>query len=182
MQMPLMKNKVRDLMVPIDKYVTAKVDNTLQEAVEKLEEGFLKRDPGERHRTILVLDESGTLVGIIDFRRIIEVLIPECSEKLRMRLEDLGLALMSVTSTSKGAAGTGLTFRDRALKNAQTKVRDIILKTRGATQADDDLLEAVKIKCSNNLTVLPVYEGDQLVGVLRDVDVFLAIARILRQE
>ncbi len=180
--MPLMKNRVRDLMVPIDKYAVVTVDSSLEEAVAKLEEGFLKSDPGERHRTILILDESGGLVGIIDFRRIIEVLIPECSEKLRKRLEDLGLALMSVSSPAEHIDDTKSQFRDRALKNAQTKVRDIMLKTRGSTQADTDLLEAIKIKCSNKLTVLPVYDGEELVGVLRDVDVFLAIARILRQQ
>ena len=178
--MPLTKNKVRDLMVPIDKYAVAKADSSLEDAVSRLEEGFLKEDPGGRHRTLLVLDESGTLVGVIDFRRIIEVLIPECSEKLRKRLEDLGLALMSVRSTSDHPDEAGFQFRDRVLKNAQTRVRDIMLKTRGATQADADLLEAIKIKCSNKLTVLPVYDGKRLVGVLRDVDVFLAIAEILR--
>ena len=74
------KNKVRDLMVPIDRYAVTTVETSLEDAVKKLEEGFLKKDPGERHRTILVLDESESRVGIIDFRRIIEVLIPECSE------------------------------------------------------------------------------------------------------
>jgi hypothetical protein len=57
-----------------------------------------------------------------------------------------------------------------------------MLKTRGSAQADSDLLDAIKVKCSNKLTVLPVYDGEKLVGVLRDVDVFLAIAQILRQE
>ena len=180
--MPLLKKKVRDLMVPIDKYAVVSADSSLQEAVAKLEEGFLKPDPSERHRTILILDESGTLVGVIDFRRIIEVLIPECSDKLRKRLEDLGLALISVRSPAGHEDETKSPLRERALKNAQTSVRDIMLKTRGATQADADLLEAVKVKCSNKLTVLPVYEGEKLVGVLRDVDVFLAIAQILRPQ
>jgi CBS domain-containing protein len=167
-------------MVPIDKYAVTTVARSLKEAVARLEEGFLKEDPGERHRTLLVLDVSGKLVGTIDFRRIIEVLIPECSEKLRKRLEDLGLALMSVRSPEEDSEDAGSRFRDRVLKNAETKVGDIMLKTRGSTQVDADLLDAIKIKCSNKLTVLPVYDGDRLVGVLRDVDVFLAVAEILR--
>lgn len=179
--MPLRNNKVRDLMVPIDKYAVTSVDNSLGEAVSKLEEGFLKDHTRERHRTILVVDESGALVGILDFRRIIEVLIPECSDTLRKRLEDLGLALMAVGSAAENPNDAASLMRERALKNAQTKVGDIMLKTRGATRADSDLLEAIKIKCSNRLTVLPVYDEDKLVGVLRDVDVFLAIAEILRE-
>ncbi|MFC1834296.1 CBS domain-containing protein [Thermodesulfobacteriota bacterium] len=175
------KNKVRDLMVPIDRYAVTTVNSKLQEAVAKLEEGFFEEDPGRRHRTILVLDESGNLVGTIDFRRIIEVMIPECSELVRKRLEELGLAVMEIRAPAENPNDAGAQFRDRALKNAQTKVRDIMLATRGSIQADADLLEGIKIKCSNKLTVLPVYVGKKLVGVLRDVDVFLAIAEILRK-
>ena len=176
----MIRNRVKDLMVPIEKYAVTTSDRSLEEAVAKLEEGFLKKDPAERHRTILVLDEAGALVGIVDFRRIIEVLIPECSEKLRKKLEDLGLALMLVRYHTEKPDDSGAEFRKRVIKNAQTKVADIMLKTRGATQADADLLDGIKVKCSNKLTVLPVYEGEKLVGVLRDVDVFLAIAETLR--
>jgi CBS domain-containing protein len=167
-------------MVPIECYAVITVNDTLQEAVTKLEEGFLKQHPGGRHRTILVLDESGTLVGILDFRRIIEVLIPECSEKVRKKLEELGLAVMAIRAPEGSRDDAGAQFRDRALRNAQTKVRDIMLPTRGSIEADSDLLEGIKIKCSNRLTVLPVFEEERLVGVLRDIDVFLAIAEVLR--
>ena len=179
--MPLVKKKVKDLMVPIEKYAVTSAGSSLKEAVAKLEEGFLKTDTSERHRTILVLDESKKLVGIIDFRRIIEVLIPECSEKLRKKLEDLGLALMSIRSPLEDLEEAGAKFKDRVMKNAETKVADIMLKTRGSVQVGTDLVDAIKIKCSNKLTVLPVYDGDSLVGVLRDVDVFLNIAEILRK-
>ena len=179
--MPLVKKKVVDLMVPIEKYAVTTGGSSLKEAVAKLEEGFLKVDPSERHRTILVLDESGKLVGIVDFRRIIEVLIPECSDKLRKKLEDLGLALMSIRSPLEDLEEAGAKFKNRVMQNAQTKVADIMLKTRGSVQLDAELLEAIKIKCSNKLTVLPVYNGNKLVGVLRDVDVFLNIAEILRK-
>jgi CBS domain-containing protein len=179
--MPLVKKKVVDLMVPIEKYAVTTAGSSLREAVAKLEEGFLKVDPSERHRTLLVLDESGKLVGIVDFRRIIEVLIPECSEKLRKKLEDLGLALMSIRSPLEDLEEAGAKFKNRVMKNAETKVADIMLKTRGSVQLDAELLEAIKIKCSNKLTVLPVYNGNGLVGVLRDVDVFLNIAEILRK-
>jgi predicted transcriptional regulator len=179
--MPLVKKKVEDLMVPIEKYAVTTAESSLREAVSKLEEGFLKVDPSERHRTILVLDQSMKLVGIIDFRRIIEVLIPECSEKLRKKLEDLGLALRSIRSPLEDLEEAGAKFKNRVMNNAETRVADVMLRTRGSVQMGADLVEAIKIKCSNKLTVLPVYNGDKLVGVLRDVDVFLNIAEILRK-
>jgi CBS domain-containing protein len=40
-------------------------------------------------------------------------------------------------------------------------------------------MEALKLMHRNKVTVLPVYEGDKLVGVLRDSDLFLATANIL---
>jgi predicted transcriptional regulator len=33
----------------------------------------------------------------------------------------------------------------------------------------------------NKITVLPVYEGDKLVGVLRDSELFLAAANVLME-
>jgi CBS domain-containing protein len=42
-------------------------------------------------------------------------------------------------------------------------------------------MEALKLMHRNKVTVLPVYEGDTVVGVLRDSDLFLATASILTE-
>ena len=67
------------------------------------------------------------------------------------------------------------------LKNAETQVGEIMLKIRGTIQADADLMEALKLIYANKITVLPVYDGDKIIGVLRDSDLFLTVADILME-
>ena len=43
-------------------------------------------------------------------------------------------------------------------------------------------MEALKTIYKNKITVVPVYEGDRLVGVLRDSDLFLAVADVLMEQ
>ena len=57
---------------------------------------------------------------------------------------------------------------------------DIMLKIRGTISADADVLEALMVLGENKVSVLPVYEGDQPVGIVRDSDLFLKIADILQ--
>jgi CBS domain-containing protein len=56
-----------------------------------------------------------------------------------------------------------------------------MLKIRGSIDYDADLMDALRILCNNRITVLPVYKDGKLAGVLRDSDLFLAIAEILEQ-
>ena len=44
---------------------------------------------------------------------------------------------------------------------------------------DAGFLDALKMIHRNKITILPVYEGGNLVGVLRDSDLFLAAANVL---
>jgi CBS domain-containing protein len=68
------------------------------------------------------------------------------------------------------------------IKNAETKVKNIMLKIRGTIDADASLMDGLKKIYRNKITVLPVYEKDKLVGVIRDTDLFLAVADILSEE
>ena len=72
-------------------------------------------------------------------------------------------------------------FSSRVRQNAQTRVGDIMLKIRGSISADESFIDALKMIYRNKVTVLPVFEGDKLLGVLRDSDLFLAAANILME-
>jgi CBS domain-containing protein len=75
---------------------------------------------------------------------------------------------------------TKLGLRARIIKNAEMPVRDFMVKIRGTISADADVPEALMVLCENRASVLPVYEGDQPVGIVRDSDLFLKIADILQ--
>ncbi len=61
-------------------------------------------------------------------------------------------------------------------------VKDIMLKVKGAINASATVEEGLTAIVQNKISILPVYDGDRAVGVVRDTDVFLAITDSLEKE
>lgn len=179
------KLKVKDLMIPLDDYAVTTADKTLKEAVPELMKIYCEVETGKcteaGHRTSLVLDKQGNLMGILDFKSILKVLIPEIAGGISGKLSALGIsiAFAEVDAHHMDTARHG--FRSRVRQNAQTRVGDVMLKLRGSIDAEAGFLDALKMIYRNKITVLPVYEGNNLVGVLRDSDLFLAAANVLME-
>ncbi len=180
--MPLTK-KVKDLLVPLSEYAVTSPDKTLREAVPALRKLYCQVEDGKcteaGHRNILVIDHAGKLVGILDFKCILKVLIPEVVGSLTERLEsmEVSIAFAQADLPELDEARSG--FVARVLKNAEIKVRDVMLRIRGTIDAESDLMDALKLIFKNKITVLPVYEGGNVIGVLRESDLFLAVADVL---
>jgi CBS domain-containing protein len=182
--MPLTK-KVRDCLIPISEYAVTTEDKPLREAVPMLRRLYCEVETGKcteaGHRTILVLDKAGNLVGILDFKSILTVLIPEIAGGLTAKLEALGVTMAFAMADAENLDESRAGFRARVIKNAETPVSEIMLKVRGTIDANADILEALKTIDKNRITVLPVYEAGKLAGVVRDSDLFLCVADILME-
>ncbi len=177
--------KARDLIVPISDYAVTTVEKTLKEAVPALRKLYCQIEDGKcteaGHRNILVLDDTAKLVGILDFRSILKVLIPEIAGGLTSKLEALGVTIAFAQADTADLDEARLSFRARVIKNAETKVGDVMLKIRGTISADADLLDVLKLMYTNKISVIPVYDGDELIGVVRESDLFLTVAQILTE-
>ncbi|MBC8430892.1 MAG: CBS domain-containing protein [Desulfobacterales bacterium] len=182
--MPL-KRKVKDRMIPIENYSTIGPDATLKEAALSLRTSYCELETGMcteiGPRTVMVVDDTGKLVGILDFNSFLVTLIPEIAGGLSAKLEALGVSIAFAQADAASLDEASQGFRARVIKNAGTKVRDIMMKIKGTIDAGDSLLNGLKKMFRNKITVLPVYEDDKLVGVLRDTDFFLAVADILEE-
>jgi CBS domain-containing protein len=182
--MPL-KRKVKDRMIPIENYSTVSPDATLKEAALSLRTSYCELETGmcteAGPRTVMVIDENDKLLGILDFNSFLETLIPEIAGGLSAKLSALGVSIAFAQANAASLDESESGFKARVVKNAGTKVSDIMLKIRGTIDADTSLIDGMKMMFRNKLIVLPVYEGDKLVGVLRDTDFFLAVADILEE-
>ena len=181
-----LEKSVKDLLVPLKDCATVHVDRPLREAIAELQTVYCEIESGKcteaGHRTSLVLDDNEILVGILDFQAILKVLIPEITGSLSQKLQALGVSIAFAESDAPHLDESNQKFRERVIKNAETKVGDIMLKLRGKNATTDmTLVDALKIMHRNKVTVLPVYENDKLVGILRDSDLFLATAAVLSE-
>jgi CBS domain-containing protein len=179
----LIEKRVRDLMIPLDRYSVVGPDSTLREAVLHLRSSYCQLEAGmcseAGPRTVLVVEKGRKLMGILDFRSILRVLIPEIAGGLTEKLAALGISVTYAEADAPSLDEAKARFRARVIKNADVKVTRIMLKIRGTIQADAGITEALKVIMRNKVTKLPVYEGNKLVGVLRDTDLFLAVADVL---
>ena len=177
------KLKVKDMMIPIDDYAVTTTDKPLKEAIPELMKIYCQVETGKcteaGHRTALVLDAQGELVGILDFKSILKVLIPEIAGGISGKLRALGVSVAFAEADAHDMDQAKQGFRSRVKQNAQTLVKDVMLKIRGTIDANAGFLDALKMIYRNKITILPVYEGGKLVGVLRDSDLFLAAANVL---
>lgn len=177
--------KVKDMMVPIDDYAVTTTDKILKEAVPELMRIYCQVETGKcteaGHRTSIVLDEKGKLVGILDFKSILKVLIPEIAGGITGKLMALGISTAFAEADVNDMDSAKESFRARVRQNAQTRVGDVMLKLRGTIDANASFLDALKMIYRNKVTVLPVLEGDKVVGVIRDSDLFLAAANVLME-
>jgi len=176
------QKKVRDLTIPLDKYSVVTPDSTLKEAVSSLRTSYCEMETGmcteAGPRTIFVVDEKKALVGILDFRSILEILIPEVTGGLSARLQAMGVS-MAMAQADLSPEEMREHFNARVIRNAGVRVKDIMLKIKGTIQADAGLTDALKLIFRKKIIIVPVYDGDRLFGVIRDINIFLAVADIL---
>lgn len=174
--------KVKDVMVPLSEYAVVAAGSSLKEAALSLRKQYCQVEEGKcteaGHRSVLVLDEAGKLVGALDFRSILRVMIPEIAGDLGTRLSSVEVSVTFAQADAADLDEAQSSFRARAIKNAEVRVGDVMLKIRGTISADADLLEALKQIYRSKVHMLPVYEGSRLTGVVRDSDLFLVVAAI----
>ena len=178
--MPL-KRKIDEVMVPVLEYATTTEDSPLKEAIIKLREVYCETSTGKcteaGHRTCLVFDSDSKLVGILDFQSIMKTLIPEIAGGIKEKLSSLEISVALSEGNTADIEEMTASLARRVVAHGETRVGNMMLRVRGkGVQAQDFLIEGLKAMHRLKVTVMPVYEGDKLVGVLRDSDVFLAVA------
>jgi CBS domain-containing protein len=181
--MPL-KRIVKDIMIPVENYAVIGPDATLQEAIKSLRTSYCQIETGfcteTGPRTILVVDAEGELLGLLDFNTLLKVLIPEISGKLANRLSALEVSVVFAQAGAQELDVSHEGIAARVTKNAQVKVNKIMLKNVASVDSDTPLIEALKVMFRKKLTVLPVYEKGRVIGVVRNVDLFLAAADLVQ--
>jgi CBS domain-containing protein len=155
--------KAKNLMIPLQEYL--KPDNSVKEAANLLR--IAQR--GEEKigvKALPVLDESGTLVGILSIGDILKAVYPSY-----MYLMDLG------EFTWDGMV------EGFAKKAAEKEVRDLMTSKVITVKDDSTLMECVDHMLKNNVKRVPVLaKENRVVGMLYERDVFYEIAKAMLNE
>lgn len=169
--------RVRDIMIPVDRYPSVRDRASLREAVATIEAAHLEvQRQRSLPRALIVFDEIGVMVGYVRRRDIMRGLEPPflVSEPLEYRNKlfdvevDPNLSEMTFDRVARGVR-----------KQADRPVSDVMRPIETILSADDHVMKAISEMVSRDLSLIPVIDGKQLVGVVRSVDAFHELAMLL---
>jgi CBS domain-containing protein len=160
----MLKNRVRDILVPLTEYPNIRDTATLRDAFAVLQDAFAK---GRRYRHILVLDGSGHLVGLLGIRDILHGVFPDylrTGEK--HRFEGAQPDFPALTLIWQETCAT------QCKEAAKHPIKDFMGAVPDTIKPDDPLTLAAYLMVIHNSSMLPVVESQRVIGVVRVIDVF----------
>jgi CBS domain containing-hemolysin-like protein len=172
--------KVKDLMVPIDQYITVSAYASLYEAVDALEKARQNYEArGCPYRAVLVCDKGGRVIGKLGYIDVLRSLEPRYSEMGDLRkVSGHGLSAEFLKSMMDKYELWKSPLDDLCRKAADMKVGDLVaspLQNEVIDQAAS-LDRAVHQLIVGHFQSLLVTSQGEIVGLLRLSDVFDEIA------
>jgi predicted transcriptional regulator len=166
-----------ELMIPIEKYPHITHWTTIREAVEVIEEAVLDVE-GRRSlpRVLLVFDEEHNLLGLVRRRDILKGLEPKFLKIMpiphRKQLFNVDID-PNLVDLSSGKIGLGMR------QEAEQSVSEIMQPILATCNYDDHLAKVIYKMVNRNQSLIPVMKDGKVIGVIRSVDVFQEVAKLL---
>lgn len=152
------------IMVPVGELPLVRDRDIVGEVVGEMRNFFHQRD-GTWYglQAALVLDSKDRLAGILTIRGFLRAF------KLQVIQDHL-----------LKSDATGLFFLNKFNENMEITVRDIMRPINLiSVQKDSSVFEVIRKMNNYKIGLLPVLDGDLLVGVIRTIDVFWLIGELL---
>ncbi|MFC1531756.1 HPP family protein [Thermodesulfobacteriota bacterium] len=177
---------VKDLMVPLDEYVTVSQESTLYEAVLVLEKAQEELDRTRYlylHRAILVFDKTNKMVGKISQLDILRALEPKYGEMGEPRsLSKAGFSPNFLKSMLEQYSLLAEPFNEVCSKAANLKVKEFMYTPTEGEYVEENasLREAIHRFIMGHHQSLLVVRGEEIVGILRLTDMFKEVFQTIK--
>ena len=169
--------RVHEIMIPLDRYPKVYPSCTLRDAIKIMMEAELEVD-GRKSlpRALLVFDEVGDFRGCVRRRDIMSGLEPKflVSEPIhyRMKLFDINLD-PNLTDLATKHSVKGI------IEQSRRPVSEIMRPVEASLDYDDHLMKAIYQMVVYSINLLPVMKNRKVVGVVRSVELFHELAKIV---
>jgi CBS domain-containing protein len=177
---------VKDLMVPLEEYATVTEDATLFEAImalEKAQEECDKTRYKYLHRAVLVYDKNKKIVGKLSQLDALRALEPKYADMGEFRaISRAGFSPDFLKNMIEKHSLWSIPPENMCRKAMGRKVKDhMYTPTEGEfIKEDAHMREAVHLLVMGHHHSLLVTSGEDIVGLLRLTDVFMAIFDLMK--
>ncbi len=165
------KNLVKEIFVPVSEYPHITEDASVKDAFFVLKKSF---EEGKGYRSILVMDKKKQLKGTLSLGDLIRAVEPRFLKATKpdsyqgISAEYPALSLIWQES-----------FSDRCREEAKKQVKEAITAIEAAVSLNDPIAKAAYLLVITNNRILPVIDNDNVVGVVRLLDIFNEIASVV---
>lgn len=158
--------KVKELMVPISEYPVVYNTDTLKDAIKVLKTYLVKT---KEHRSLIVLKREGTeekLAGILTVRDILNAI------KVKTMSNDAeeGFTMSWSKFYHTSSLGNSVTTK------VEDAIRPLVIEF---VQSEQNVSDAISIMMTRKINILPVFEGEKSVGIIRAIDILDYIGELL---
>jgi CBS domain-containing protein len=160
------KKKVREVAIPLQDYPHIPQWFNLRQAVAIVRESAVKFAGQFEPRTILVFNEKYQIVGILTLRDLLKGLEPGF-----LKEADPALAIVM-----------GDLFGQGMKKQAERPVSEVMGPIKVSVQADDSLAKALFLMIHENVGMMPVMDGNRVLGMVRLTDLFLEVSQAILER
>jgi len=175
---------VRDFMVPVGEFPKISNQATFYEALMALEDAQEKYLVGKnKQRILLVEDNNGKVVGKVspfDMLRGLEPSYDQIEAEEKLPSSGLSYALKAIRQQYRLWQTP---FADLCKKAKDIKIKDFVKASpdRQAVQRDDRLIKAFNWFVMGRYDSLFVYDGDEIVGLVKFSDVYEDIKETMKE-
>lgn len=168
---------VREVMIPLEDYTTLDQNSTIREAVFKLRESFVAKVSTNNimetgHRSLLVYDDNGKIIGILAIIDLLKTIMPAYLSAPKPSMAD------SIQYSPMFWSGM---FKRETSRLASKSIKDVMSPAPSSIDANANLMEAAYTMIKLNQRRLTVEWSGEIVGVIREQDLFFEIEKIMQE-
>lgn len=170
--------KMGELMIPLDEYPHVPYWFTLRQVMAVMEKSELYHDVHGRKslpRFVLVFDEAYQLLGIVRRRDLLRGLEPPFMSQANRS----GRSLFDVKADPNLADISYDKLVRGMREQAERQVSEVMIPIQATVDAEDAVLKAIYEMVENNVSLLPVLRDNKVVGVIRSVELFHEISKLI---
>ncbi|MFH1734403.1 MAG: response regulator [bacterium] len=158
----LRERTISELIISPDLYPKLYVDEPIAEAMDKVNDAFFPMASGKiqspKIRSALVYDRSENFLGLIRFQDLLKLVLPSFLEASPHTSYFTGMFLAQCKTISR-----------KSVSSLMTEAVSVNI--------DAPIMEAIHLMAKHHLVTLPVMQQGKLVGILRERDIILEIAK-----
>ena len=180
------EKRVRDIMVPLENYDRVDMDSELSNALGIMKKNYEALRSGDSHKTLLVTDSSGSIVGKLSMYDLIRGLVPasargsEISKAYHAMLSSRTLEVtQEVGDLQEHFQWLNTTFSELVREELRKKVKDVMKPiVPSVLMEEDSINQAIYVIFKEDVRQQFIHRDGKPVGVVNLITIFTELLEL----